>query len=348
MRRPGPGGRARRRAEVGIEESWWRWARPLGGAAILGALVAGLGAGPVLDAVRATDARALAVGTAIAAATTGCAAWRWRLVARRLGVELSMPSAVGACYRAQFLNVTLPGGVLGDVDRGVRHGREVDDVGRGLRAVAWERSSGQVVLVVATVSVLLVARPFTPPSLVLPAWVLVAAVALVAGVAWSARRGRSGVGARVARAAASDARALWAPTASLGIVVASLAVVAGHVATFLLAARVVGLRLEVVELVPLALFVLLVSAVPLNLAGWGPREGAAAWAFATAGLGASQGLAVAVAYGAIVFVATLPGAVLLLLGRSRWSWHRTAAARRGWARSDAPATSAAFEGSARG
>ncbi len=348
VRRPGPGGRARRRAEVGIDGSWWRWVRPLGGAAILGVLVAGLGGGPVLDALRATDARALAVGAGIAAATTACAAWRWQLVARRLGVQLSMPSAVAACYRAQFLNVTLPGGVLGDVDRGVRHGREVDDLGRGLRAVAWERSSGQVVLVVTTVSVLLVARPFTPPSLVVPAWVLVAGVALGGGLAWAARRGRAGVGARVARVAASDARALWAPTASVGILVASLAVVAGHVATFVLAARVVGVRLEVVELVPVALFVLLVSGVPLNLAGWGPREGAAAWAFAAAGLGASQGLAVAVAYGAIVVVAALPGAVLLLLGRSRWSWHRMPSGVRGRAPSDTPATSPAFEASAHG
>ena len=108
-----------------------------------------------------------------------------------------------------------------------------------------------------------------------------------------------------------------APAASVGIVVASLAVVAGHVATFVVAARTVGVRLEVVELVPVALLVLVVAAVPLNLAGWGPREGAAAWAFAAAGLGAAQGLAVAVAYGTIVLVATLPGAVLLLVGRSR-------------------------------
>ena len=40
----------------------------------------------------------------------------------------------------------------------------------------------------------------------------------------------------------------------------------------------------------------------------------AAWAFAAAGIGASQGVATAVAYGAIVFVANLPGAVMLAVG----------------------------------
>jgi hypothetical protein len=54
------------------------------------------------------------------------------------------------------------------------------------------------------------------------------------------------------------------------------------------------------------------AALP-NVGGWGPREGMAAWAFATAGLGASLGVATAVVYGVMVFVASLPGAVVLLV-----------------------------------
>jgi bacteriorhodopsin len=43
----------------------------------------------------------------------------------------------------------------------------------------------------------------------------------------------------------------------------------------------------------------------------------AAWAFGAGGLGAEQGVATAVAYGVMVFVASLPGAVLLLTTRTR-------------------------------
>jgi hypothetical protein len=39
-----------------------------------------------------------------------------------------------------------------------------------------------------------------------------------------------------------------------------------------------------------------------------------AWAFAAAGLGASLGVATAVVYGVMVFVASLPGAVVLAAG----------------------------------
>ena len=52
---------------------------------------------------------------------------------------------------------------------------------------------------------------------------------------------------------------------------------------------------------------LVAAGLPANVAGWGPREGMAAWAFGAAGLGADQGVATAVAYGVMVLVATLPG-----------------------------------------
>jgi hypothetical protein len=68
---------------------------------------------------------------------------------------------------------------------------------------------------------------------------------------------------------------------------------------------------------PIALVVLVVASVPLNVAGWGPREGAAAWAFAAAGLGAATGASVAVAYGVLALLATLPGAALLAVRRPR-------------------------------
>ncbi len=82
------------------------------------------------------------------------------------GVHLSMPAAVAAYYRGLFLNMTLPGGVAGDVHRGVSHGRDVQDVSHALRAVVWERSAGQVVQIALTIGVLLVlpspVRSFMP------------------------------------------------------------------------------------------------------------------------------------------------------------------------------------------
>jgi hypothetical protein len=97
-----------------------------------------------------------------------------------------------------------------------------------------------------------------------------------------------------------------------GVLLASTVAVAGHLTTYVVAARAVGVTASTATLLPLAVVVLMAAGLPTNVAGWGPREGVAAWSFAAAGLGAGPGIATAVAYGAIVAVASLPGAVLLL------------------------------------
>ena len=83
----------------------------------------------------------------------------------------------------------------------------------------------------------------------------------------------------------------------------------------MVAARTAGVDSPAYELVPLALAVLLASAIPLSFAGWGPREGAAAWVFGAAGLGVAAGVQVAVVYGVMSLVATLPGLLVLRTAR---------------------------------
>lgn len=73
-------------------------------------------------------------------------------------------------------------------------------------------------------------------------------------------------------------------------------------------------------LLPLAVIVLVATGIPLSVAGWGLREGAAGWVFAAVGLGAATGVAASAAYGVASFIAVLLGAVVLavdLLRRRR-------------------------------
>jgi uncharacterized membrane protein YbhN (UPF0104 family) len=279
---------------------------------VLAVLVWRVGTGPFLDGLRIVDGGALAAAAGLAVLTTVCCAWRWRIVARGLGVELPLSTAVAAYYRSIFLNVTLPGGVVGDVHRGITHGRDTSDVGRGLRAVAWERSAGQLVQVVLTVAVLLLVP--SPVRAAMPL-VALALVVVAAGVALAARVRPTVVKSRWARlrnVAARDLRdGLLARRAWPAIAIASALVVAGHAATFLIAARSAGATAPSSHLLALALIAMLGAALP-NIGGWGPREGVTAWAFAAAGLGASLGVTTAVAYGVMVFVASLPGAAVLV------------------------------------
>lgn len=293
----------------------WAWLRPAAAVATLAVVVWRLGAGPFRDGVHAVDGQALVAAAGIGALTTVCCAWRWTIVARGLGVDLPLPSAVAAYYRSMFLNLTLPGGVVGDVHRGVSHGRDVHDVGRGLRAVAWERTAGQVVQIVLTVVVLL-ALPSPVRTFVVPLAIGVVGASIgVALLVDRARpRGRSWW-ARARRGVARDVRAgLLARRALPVVAVTSALVVVGHALTFLVAARAAGVSAPPTRMLPLALLAMLGMVVP-GIAGWGPREGATAWVFGAAGLGADQGVATAVVYGVMVLVAALPGALVLLGAR---------------------------------
>jgi glycosyltransferase 2 family protein len=299
------------------------WAKLLGGIGILAVLLWRVGTGPFLDGVRLIDAWALVAALAIGALTTVCCAWRWSLVSAGLGVRLPLGTAIVQCYRSVFLNSTLPGGVLGDVDRAVRQGKDAGNVGHGVHAVVWERTAGQVVQAVIAVIVL-----FAFPSPVQRHLPVAAAVAVVAGALVYVvlkvvpRRGPSRI-ARAFRSAAGDVRnGLLANGNWFGVLVASSVVVCGHLAMFVVAARTAGATAPLSMLVPLTLLALLAMGLPLSFAGFGPREGMAAWAFAAAGLTADQGVATAMVYGALALVSSLPGAAVLVARRLRFSGRR--------------------------
>jgi uncharacterized membrane protein YbhN (UPF0104 family) len=272
-----------------------------------------LGAAPFEDGLRAVTWQGVVAAVTLTALTTVCSAWRWQVVARALGTDIELSRATGAYYRSLFLNSVLPGGILGDLHRAVTQGRRAGDVAQGVRAVGWERLCGQVIQAVVTAVVLL-----TLPSLVRPAlpWVL-AGIAGVAGcavlvVSVAARLGRSRP-ARAARAIATDLRrGLLVRGVWTRLTLASVLVVAGHTATFVIAARVAGSTAPLGELIALLMVIQIAAGIPLNIGGWGPREGVAAWAFAAAGLGAANGVTVSTLYAVLMLAAVTPGAGLLL------------------------------------
>ncbi len=240
--------------------------RVAAGLLVLGFLVWQLGTGPFVDGLMATSPWAVLVALVVTAGTTWCCALRWSLVSARVGERVPLRTAYLAYYRSQLINATVPGGVVGDVHRGVRH---------GWRGVLWERGLGQVVQV-ALVGALLLPGVWR--------WAALAALAAVL-------------------------------TLGGAVLLLSALAVAGHLVIFLVAAESAGVALTPWQLVPIGALVLLGAAVPLNVAGWGPREGVAAWAFSSFGSSAAVGLSVSVTFGVLAMVATLPG--LLVLGSRR-------------------------------
>lgn len=247
----------------------------------------------------------------ISVVQVGVLAWRWRLIAARLGLDLPMGEAVSEYYLGIMINQVLPGGVMGDVGRAWRHARATALTGPAVRAVILERASAQVVMtLVALTSVL-----FLPWSGGTSGRVTIVAGTLAAGFAAVVALSR-GTPADTAIGRlwydgrrACLARDVWAPQLT-----SALAVVASYIAVFVAAARAVGVEAPLVEIVPLVAPVLMTMLVPITVAGWGLREGAAAALWGLAGLSPEEGAAVSVAYGLLVLVSSAPG--LLVLSRS--------------------------------
>ncbi|MDX1567001.1 MAG: lysylphosphatidylglycerol synthase transmembrane domain-containing protein [Longimicrobiales bacterium] len=294
--------------------------------------------GDILAQLRRARLPWIGLALLVSVGQVALSAWRWRFTATRLGLPLSFARALREYYLATFLNQVLPGGVLGDVSRAWRHGREGESVTRGsaARAVLLERASGQMVmLATAAVCGAVLATGGAGGG--------IGAEAAVESLRFWRDRG-SGIGGGLAAGIAGSVlllglwilalrwkggrlegvwerswiearRALLSPGAFLVQSVSSLTVVASYVLMFILAARAVGVEAPTALLVLLVPPVLLAMLIPLSFAGWGLREGAAALLWAAVGLSATEGTAASVMYGLLVLVSSLPGVLVLLVQR---------------------------------
>lgn len=248
-------------------------------------------------------------------------AWRWRYTAARLAILLPFVVAVREYYLATFLNQVLPGGVLGDVNRAWRHSLDSGARLGAVHAVMIERLSGQVVMISVALGLgtWLAMHQGQAAGVVADlggvAVTVVAVVMIALGVVgrfWAPGRG-------YVHALRRDIRlALLSWPAILVQVSSSAVVVATYLGVFALLALGAGYwngPVEVLVLMALCSLLLLAMAVPVSVAGWGVREGAAALLWPLAGLPPEQGVALSVGYGLAVLVSSLPGVLFIVRGR---------------------------------
>lgn len=277
--------------------------------------------GEMFGAIAKVSPGWLGLALAISIPQVLLSAWRWRLTAGCLGAALPFGMAVREYYLSSFVNQIMPGGVLGDAARAWRHARALASTREAWHAVVIERASGQLALLGCAA----IALTFSPalangvlerlanawgtssPLVVILCGALgAAALALLARRPGMLRHFTQDVGRGLL------ASRVWPLQA-----IASLVVVVSYIAVFICCARAIGDPTPTATLAPLLTLVLMAMAIPVSVAGWGVREGAAALAWMVAGLEPADGVAISVTYGAVVLVSTLPGAWVLLSGRHR-------------------------------
>src|SRR4029079_8688077 len=143
-----------------MSRGWWVVARAAGGLLVLAVLASRVGTEPFVAGLKAVGPASLVAAFALTALTTTVSTQRWRLVGRASGVRITLRAGVAAYYQSQFLNSVLPGGVIGDLHRGLTN--------RAMGSVVAERVVGQAVQVALAGLVVLVAWPVTASPSTLP------------------------------------------------------------------------------------------------------------------------------------------------------------------------------------
>lgn len=297
----------------------WRWSLT---AVTLIALIWWLDTERLVAELTRFSLLAVALALLVSVVQVVLSAWRWRLAAQCLGLSLALGTAVREYYLATFLNQCLPGGVLGDVNRAWRHGKGSGEQQAALHGVMIERLSGQLVLLAVAMSAgVWLAVRYPDLRALGGAWHggTGFAMALAAGLALAlalmlAGKLKQRVRAYLAILGRDLYRGLLAPRVLPLQLLSSLLVVASYLGVFWLLASSAQDNVTLAQtltLLALCSLLLLAMVIPLTVAGWGVREGAAAILWPLAGLPAEQGVALSVGYGLTFLLSSLPGSLLV-------------------------------------
>lgn len=244
---------------------------------------------------------------ALTVQTFACA-MRWQVTAAGLGIALPRPIALREYYLSQLVNQLLPGGVLGDAGRAMRTRGAAGLMASG-QAVVFERVAGQLALL-ALLVVAFAATHWFPGGLDWPDWVMrpllwAGGTALILGAGlWA---GRDRLPAALRAQGAAFARAVAARGVLRRQLALSLVASLCNIAAFGFCAWAVGASLSMPAMLALVPLVLLSMVLPLTIAGWGLREGAAVALLPLAGVSPADALATSIAFGLIFLGSTLLG-----------------------------------------
>ncbi len=294
--------------------------------ALIWFLLSGVDLGSAKTRIVEVAPEMLLLATLIFFVQVAIAVFRWRVVLKAIGAPLRFGKAFELTYIGIFFNQTLPSSVGGDAVRIYKAYRGGLSLSASVNGVMLERVATVVGLLLLVVLVL----PLFLPRLdeetgrlfllggILSFSAAVAGTALLMVLdrlpgpfmAWRVIRG-------LAALAADTRKVFLSPGSSFRVLALS---VAGHVnltaSVFVLA---LGLGLDVTFVDCLVLFppVLLVTTLPISIAGWGVREGAMVAAFGLIGVSAEGALVLSILYGLLSIATSLPGGVIWLMSQDR-------------------------------
>ncbi len=250
---------------------------------------------------------------------------RWALVGRSIDAPLHLRTAFRILLIGMFFNQTLPSSVGGDAVRVWLLTREKMSTGKAISLVLCDRVLGLVVLIALIFLMLPVMSgrisSDAATRTTLAAIGIIGAIGFVVFLLagnpliallrhWKVTRPLAGL--------ATDFRRLFLNTGTTAqLLLLSLVVHLLTVAAVILLAWGIDVDVGILECILIVPAVILVTTLPISIAGWGVRESAMVAGLGLIGVASSDALAVSVLFGLVQIIVALPGGLVWLADRPR-------------------------------
>lgn len=249
--------------------------------------------------------------------STSVSAYRWQLLMQNLHFGQSLSFYWRSYFKAMFFNQGLPTSVGGDALR------VLDVAGQGFRkrdalyGVMLDRVTGLAALMLLNV----LAYGFDPALLPAPIhrlilWLMAGGIIALAGLLslsylpWRTADPRLRIIRTLLERFAQAFR-----NNRLQLIVSSLLIPVLAMLSFFAAGQALGLPYDLLTYFVIVPPAILLTIVPVSLAGWGVREGALVGLFSLIGADQAAILTLSILYGLLQIVVSLPGFVIYLSGR---------------------------------
>ncbi|HEY9216137.1 MAG TPA: lysylphosphatidylglycerol synthase transmembrane domain-containing protein [Ancylobacter sp.] len=249
---------------------------------------------------------------------------RWREISNHCGAPMSVRQTTRFTVIGAFFNQTLPSSIGGDAVRLLLLSR----AGAGWRAAAYSVFVDRAVGLIALAIIVVLSLPWSYQLIADPhgriTLTLIDLLALGAGsgflafgmLAWKRLRVWR-VTNHIHACSVIANRVLFARRTGPRITLLSLTV---HILTTVAAwcvARSISVPVSFLNLFILLLPVLLITMLPVSIAGWGVRETAMMVAFGYAGLSQASGVDVSLLFGAVTFIVGAAGGIMWICSSER-------------------------------
>ncbi len=295
------------------------WARLLVSISIMALILRSIDIRQAWEVARDARPDWLLLALSMQLASTAIAAYRWQLIMRNLGFGQTFSFYWDSYFKGMFFNQGLPTSIGGDALRVLdvaRRGFRKRDV---LVGVAIDRITGLGALLLLALAATLVGPAVLPPQVV-RAIQWLSAVGLL-GFCGLFVLGRWSWLDRAPRLAlvktASDRLRQTVSRHRVLLLLSSLLVPLFAMLAFFATGQALGLRYDLLTYMAIVPPALVLTVIPISIAGWGVREGALVGLFSLIGADRTIVLMMSVVYGILLILVSLPGLAVFLRGRRR-------------------------------